>query len=62
VLRGRGEVTLGSEVHPLSFGDTVYVAPHEVHQFRNTAADEPFGFLCIVDAKRDRPVIVGEKP
>ena len=58
VLRGRGEVALGGEVHALSFGDTVYVAPHEVHQFRNVSGDEPFGFLCIVDAERDRPVIV----
>src|SRR3712207_2479843 len=40
VLHGRGEVRLGAAVHPLGFGDTVYVAPHEVHQFRNTA-DEP---------------------
>jgi quercetin dioxygenase-like cupin family protein len=59
VMRGRGEVTLGGEVHQLSFGDTVYVAPHEVHQFRNASSDEPFGFLCVVDARRDRPVIVG---
>jgi quercetin dioxygenase-like cupin family protein len=58
VLRGRGEVTLGRAVHPLSLGDVVYVAPHEVHQFRNVSETEPFGFLCIVDAERDRPVIV----
>jgi quercetin dioxygenase-like cupin family protein len=58
VLRGQGEVRLGDAVHPLAFGDTVYVAPEEVHQFRNRSATEPFGFLCIVDARRDRPVIV----
>jgi quercetin dioxygenase-like cupin family protein len=58
VIRGRGEVTLGDEVYALDFGDTVYVAPHEVHQFRNTSAAEPFGFLCIVDAERDRPVVL----
>jgi len=33
------------------------VAPEEVHQLRNPA-DEPFGFLCIVDHERDRPVVV----
>jgi ribulose-bisphosphate carboxylase large chain len=55
VLRGRGEVRLGAATHALGFGDVVYVAPHEVHQFRN-ADDEPFGFLCVVDARRDRPV------
>jgi ribulose-bisphosphate carboxylase large chain len=56
VLRGRGQVLFGAEVHELGFCDTVYVAPHEVHQFRNLAA-EPFGFLCIVDSRRDRPVL-----
>jgi quercetin dioxygenase-like cupin family protein len=56
VLRGQGEVQLGDAVHRLTFGDLVYVAPHEVHQFRNPAGPEPFGFLCIVDAQRDRPV------
>jgi ribulose-bisphosphate carboxylase large chain len=57
ILRGRGQVRLGDSVHDLAFGDTVYVAPDEVHQFRNPSA-EPFGFLCIVDAHRDRPVLV----
>jgi quercetin dioxygenase-like cupin family protein len=55
VLRGRGEVRLGQTVHALSFGDAVYVAPDEWHQLRNASADEPFGFLCMVDARRDRP-------
>lgn len=52
VLRGRGQVQLGETVHELNFGDVVYVAPHEWHQFRNTSAAEPFGFLCIVDVKK----------
>jgi quercetin dioxygenase-like cupin family protein len=55
VLRGRGEVRLGDAVHALGFGDTVYVAPNEPHQFRNVSASEPFGFLCVVDAERDAP-------
>jgi len=55
VLRGRGQVQLGAAVHDVAFGDTVYVAPHEVHQFRNPSASEQFGFLCVVDAQRDRP-------
>ena len=58
VLRGQGEVRLGEAVHALVFGDAVYVAPHEVHQLRNPSASEPFGFLCLVDAERDRPVPV----
>jgi quercetin dioxygenase-like cupin family protein len=56
VLRGRGEVRLGDAKHELGYGDVVYVGPHEVHQFRNTATVEPFGFLCMVDAERDTPV------
>jgi quercetin dioxygenase-like cupin family protein len=59
VLRGRGEVQLGDEVHSLCFGDAIYVAPNEVHQLRNSFADEPFGFLCMVDAVRDRPTAFG---
>ena len=55
VLRGGGQVRLGEAVYEVSFGDLVYVAPHEVHQFRNTSDAEPFGFLCLVDADRDRP-------
>jgi quercetin dioxygenase-like cupin family protein len=55
VLRGRGEVRLGDTVHTLSHGDAVYVAPDEVHQLRNVDKAEPFGFLCMVDARRDRP-------
>jgi quercetin dioxygenase-like cupin family protein len=56
VLRGRGQVQLGDAVHEIDFGDTIYVAPHEPHQFRNPSATEPLGFLCIVDTERDRPV------
>jgi quercetin dioxygenase-like cupin family protein len=53
VLRGRGRVRLAEEEHDLSFGDVVYVAPHEWHRFANAGADEPFGFLCLIDARRD---------
>jgi ribulose-bisphosphate carboxylase large chain len=57
VLRGRGEVRLGEDTHTLTFGDAVYIAPDEVHQLRNPSS-EPFGFLCMVDARRDAPVPV----
>ena len=54
VLRGEGEVELAGGPQPLAFGDLVWVAPGEPHRFRNRGA-EPFGFLCTVDARRDRP-------
>ena len=55
-LRGRGEAQFGSYIYRVGFGDVVYVAPNDPHQFRNAGeADEPFGFLCMVNAKRDAP-------
>jgi len=57
VLRGTGQVRLGETWHEVNFGDTVYVAPDEVHQLRNSGS-APFGFLCLVDSERDRPVRV----
>lgn len=55
-LRGHGEVQFGCLIYRVGFGDVVYVAPNDPHQFRNPDdADEPFGFLCIVNAERDRP-------
>lgn len=56
ILRGQGQVRLGDTEHEIGYGDAVYVAPDEPHQFRNPSATEPLGFLCIVDAERDRPV------
>ncbi len=47
VLDGSGEVYEGDEAHPLKAGDVIYVAPDEVHQFRNTGA-QPMRFLCMI--------------
>jgi len=47
VLRGEGEVLEGDQPHPLRAGDVVYVAPNDVHQFRNTG-DAPLEFLCLI--------------
>jgi ribulose-bisphosphate carboxylase large chain len=58
-LRGRGEVQFGCYIYSVGFGDVVYVAPDDPHQFRNPeGATEPFGFLCIVNAERDKPQAV----
>lgn len=53
-VRGRGELRVGSERRRLGQMDIAYVAPMRPHQLRNDG-DEPFGFFCIVDRKRDRP-------
>jgi quercetin dioxygenase-like cupin family protein len=51
MLHGRARLRLGEEEHELGPGDVVYISGNEVHQFF-ALGDEPFGFLCIVPAKR----------
>lgn len=59
VLRGRGEVQLNCRIYPVGFGDVIYVCPEEPHQLRCPEGEsEPFGFLCVVNAERDRPTPV----
>lgn len=53
-VRGQGYAIVGGSVVEIEPFDHIYVPPETAHQFVNSA-DEPFGFLCIVDAKRDRP-------
>ena len=47
VLEGTGVVLEGDVEHPLAAGQVIYVAPDEVHQFRNTGT-APLRFLCMV--------------
>jgi quercetin dioxygenase-like cupin family protein len=56
-LRGSGEIQLGPHVYPVNVGDCAYTAPGDTHQLRNVGT-EPFGFICVVAADRDRPVEV----
>ena len=51
VLHGRARLRLGDEEYELDAGDVVYIPGNEVHQFF-TLGEEPFGFLCVVPAKR----------
>ena len=53
--RGTGVLTMGNQRTVLEPMDVVYLQPLEVHQFHNETR-EPFGFLCIVDHERDRPM------
>jgi quercetin dioxygenase-like cupin family protein len=54
ILRGGGHCLIGREVRRLGTHDLVTVPPLTWHQFRATG-EEPLGFLCMVDAKRDKP-------
>ena len=58
VLRGRGRCRIGSEEHDIELHDLVSVPPMTWHQF-HAAADEPLGFLCLVNRERDRPQLPG---
>ncbi len=53
-VRGRGKALVGTSVFDLQPMDVVYVPPDVPHRWLNPYA-EPFGFLCVVDAERDRP-------
>ena len=59
ILLGTGTVRLGDRTEEVAPLDVVYVAPNEVHRFRADRG-ERLGFLCVVDADRDRPVPVTE--
>ena len=54
ILRGRGHCLVGREVRPIETRDLVTVPAMTWHQFRATLG-EPLGFLCMVNATRDKP-------
>lgn len=53
--RGTGVLTMGNQRIVLAPMDVVYLQQLEVHQLHNDS-QAPFGFLCIVDHQRDRPM------
>lgn len=54
ILRGRGACLLGDRVHAVAPFDLITIPAWTWHQFRANAG-EPLGFLCMVNAERDRP-------
>jgi quercetin dioxygenase-like cupin family protein len=54
ILRGSARVLVGAQVHAAGPHDLVAIPPWTWHQFR-PAPGETLGFLCLVDAQRDRP-------
>ena len=60
ILRGAADVLVGREVRPVKTFDLVHIPPMTWHQLR-TKGDEPMGFLCMVNAERDRPQLPDEE-
>ncbi len=51
ILHGQARLCLENSEYELNAGDVVYIGGNEVHQFF-TSGQEPFGFLCVVPARR----------
>ncbi len=47
VLEGHGVIVEAGKAHPLKPGDAVFVAPNDIHQFRNTG-EATLKFLCLI--------------
>jgi quercetin dioxygenase-like cupin family protein len=54
ILRGEGKVLVGDEVFAVKPHDLVTIGSWTWHQFR-ASPSEKLGFLCLVNAHRDRP-------
>jgi quercetin dioxygenase-like cupin family protein len=54
ILRGEGRCMVGDEVRNVHVHDLVSIPPLTWHQFR-ASANQPLGFLCMVNRERDRP-------
>ncbi len=60
ILRGEGHCLLGDEVRPVKQFDLVNIPAWTWHQFRATRA-APLGFLCMVNAQRDKPQLPSDQ-
>lgn len=56
VERGRGRCLVGDRVYDIEEHDLVHVPSLTWHQFQ-ADKNEPLGFLCMVNAVRDRPQV-----
>ena len=59
VLKGRGRALVGAQVFAVELHDLVEVPAFAWHQFR-ADTEQPLGFLCMVNATRDRPRLPDE--
>jgi quercetin dioxygenase-like cupin family protein len=53
-VRGKGKALVGQEVFDVAPFDLVFVPPATPHRWIGDES-EPFGFVCPVDAERDKP-------
>ncbi len=56
-IRGKGSCEVRGKTYDIGFLDTLYLEPDAPHRLKNPF-DQPFGFFCLVNAKRDRPKIL----
>jgi quercetin dioxygenase-like cupin family protein len=47
VIEGSGTIADGDDERQLTAGDIIFVAPNDIHQFRNTGSS-PMRFLCLI--------------
>ena len=59
ILRGAGRCLVGGRVSAVGSHDLVHIPPMTWHQFRADAG-QVLGFLCMVNAKRDKPQLPSE--
>jgi quercetin dioxygenase-like cupin family protein len=59
IVRGNGRCLVGGEVKPIAPFDLIRIPAWTWHQFRPLPG-ETLGFLCMVNASRDRPVLPTE--
>ena len=57
ILRGGGRCLIGDRVVDVAEHDLITIPAMTWHQFRAGAA--PLGFVCVVNAERDRPQLPG---
>ncbi len=56
IIRGGGSCLVGTEVRSIAPLDLITIPAWTWHQFRPSAG-QPLGFLCLVNAERDKPVL-----
>ena len=60
IQHGAGRCLVGDAVYDLQPFDLVHIPAMTWHQFRATSG-QPLGFLCMVNAERDRPQLPDEE-